>query len=65
MANPADAYAGSKCDSCGNEVGEGNPIFFDDGEKLCQECAEDNNNVCECGQYKKADFKECYECSRS
>ena len=63
MSNPGEAFPGTRCDSCGEAIGKGNPIFFDEGTKLCEPCAKANNNICECGSYKKAEFKECYECS--
>ena len=65
MSNPSSAFKGTVCDGCNEEMTEGEDIFFDDGDKLCAECAEKNGNVCECGQYKKSEFKECYECSRA
>ena len=65
MSNPSDAFRGTRCESCGKEIGEGNSVYFDDGTKLCEACAADNGNVCDCGQYKKAEFKSCYECSRT
>ena len=46
MSNPGEAFPNTRCESCQEEIGEGNPIFFDEGTKLCKSCAEDNNNIC-------------------
>lgn len=65
MPNPAPAYRGSRCDNCESGIPKGDLVFFDEGNKLCEDCASDDDLICECGLYKKAEFKLCYECSRS
>lgn len=65
MPNPAPAYRNSSCDNCQEDIPEGESVFFDEGNKLCEACATDNDLICECGQYKKAEFKTCYECNRT
>ena len=65
MPNPLPAYEGTICDYCASVLEEGDDVFFHDGEKLCEHCAEEEEIICECGCYKKPDFKTCYECSRS
>ena len=65
MSNPSKAYPHTRCDSCQEEVGEGNDIFFDDGEKLCEDCAREDDHICSCGNYKKSEYRECYECAQS
>ena len=62
MSNPAPAYRGTHCDGCGHEVEEGEDIFFEDGQKYCESCARDGDNICDCGQYKKEEYKTCYDC---
>jgi len=62
--NPCRAFKGVKCDSCGEQLEEGEDLFYTDSGKLCLGCAEAEDYVCPCGQYKKPDFDECYECHR-
>lgn len=62
MANPVPAYHGTVCDGCKEKLDEGEDLFFVDGERLCYSCAEDGDNVCECGSFKKSEFKTCYDC---
>lgn len=64
MNNPSPAFRGTICDQCSEEIEEGDDVYFDDG-KFCVDCAEENGNVCDCGNFKKDDFKTCYECSKS
>ena len=62
MSNPADAFKGTRCNGCDEMIGEGNPVYFNDGERLCDACAEDADCVCSCGNYKKPEYDDCYEC---
>ena len=65
MANPVPAFPNTKCDQCDELITEGDYVFLSDGLKFCVDCAEENGNMCECGQFKKEEFKECYDCSRN
>ena len=65
MANPVKAFRDTPCYQCDETIDKDDDLFLMDGEKYCYECAEENGNVCECGQFKKEDFKECYDCSRN
>ena len=60
--NPCPAFPHTSCDVCGEEMEEGDHVFFHEGDKYCELCAEDINIVCECGQYKKPEYETCYEC---
>ena len=62
MANPLPAFRHTNCDECGDEIPEGEDVFFTDDGKLCGDCAEDGDFVCECGNAKKAEYETCYEC---
>ncbi len=62
MPNPFPAKFNSTCDSCGNEIYEEEEIYAIDGDFLCGSCADANGNVCECGNYKKEEYEECFEC---
>ena len=65
MANPVPAYRNSTCDNCQAPIPEGDLLFFDEGNRLCERCAEDDELICTCGSYKKAEFLTCYECHRA
>lgn len=65
MPNPAPAYRGSQCDNCESDILEGDSVFFDEGNKLCESCASADDLIYECGQYKKAEFTSCDECGRA
>lgn len=52
----------TRCTECDDDIMEGDPIFFADGAKLCQGCADDAGYVCECGEYKKPEFDTCFDC---
>ncbi len=64
MPNPVESFGGTGCDECGEELFEGDALFFDGPKKLCEVCAGENENICECGNYKKSQYEECYECHR-
>ena len=65
MGNPGSAFKGAICDQCSETLEEGDDVYFCDGQKFCEECADENGNVCDCGNFKKDDFKECFDCSKS
>lgn len=62
MANPFKTKFNSTCDSCGDTVQEGDEMYAVDGLFYCHDCANENGNVCDCGNFKKDDYEECYEC---
>lgn len=64
MANPFQAKFDSQCqgEDCGTTVYKGEDMFVDDGEFICENCAQFREIICDCGKKKKADFKMCYEC---
>ena len=65
MPNPLPAFPNTFCDNCEELIPEDDNVYFCDDGKFCQQCAGENNNVCECGNYKKEEFETCYECSQS
>ncbi len=62
MPNPMEAFANSFCDICGDSIPEGEEIYFHNNEKYCRDCADNENIVCDCGNYKKPEFDVCYSC---
>ena len=60
--NPQPAFKNTTCDNCCNPIPEDDDVFFHDGCKLCEDCADDEDCVCDCGQYKNPDYVECYNC---
>ena len=62
MPNPMPAFRNVICDDCGEPIPEGEDVFFVDGSRFCGDCASANGNICECGNYKKAEYETCYEC---
>lgn len=62
MPNPAPAYREIKCPLCDKVITKGEDVFFEDGDKFCRDCAENNDNVCNCGQYKRENYKTCFDC---
>ena len=65
MANPVEAFSGTVCNGCGETLGKGEELYLTDDGRFCSDCADDEGNVCECGNFKKEEFKTCYDCSRS
>lgn len=63
--NPFEAKFSSMCTDCEMTVEEGDMMFSDSGDFICQDCADERDIICECGNYKKPDFEQCYECRQS
>ncbi len=63
MSNPFIARFNSKCQSCGEEMYEDETnVYVVDGLFICEDCAQQDNNVCHCGNYKKTEYATCFEC---
>ena len=62
MSNPVPAFKGSSCNNCGEQIDENDDLYLHDGEKFCTDCANKNNLVCDCGNYKKEEYETCYDC---
>lgn len=62
MSNPFITRFDSRCGSCGDIVYEGDEMFAVDGEFICRDCADINDNICECGQFKREEFETCFDC---
>ena len=62
MANPFRCKFNSHCQRCRAFVKKDENMYADDGEFICEECASDNDNICECGSYKKQQYDTCYSC---
>lgn len=65
MSNPVTAFPNTICDQCEYLITESDYVFLLDGLKYCVDCASENGNICDCGQFKKEEFKQCYDCSKS
>jgi hypothetical protein len=63
--NPVSAFKGTKCDNCGENVEAGDDLYLTDDGKMCRPCADENDYVCDCGNFKKPGFNRCYECAIS
>lgn len=64
MSNPFPNRFTSKCNSCGTTLYEGDMVFAADSMFVCENCAEANDNVCGCGNFKKENFPKCYSCNK-
>lgn len=64
MANPIIADWGADCEGCDEFIATGEKMFFTDDGKLCENCANEADYVCDCGRFKKSDFKQCYDCAQ-
>ena len=62
MSNPFKARYDSACQQCGEQICTGDDCFHVEGSFVCQGCAEEGDNICECGKFKKDEFDKCYEC---
>lgn len=62
MANPFKNKFDSHCGSCGDDMWEGDMVYAVDGAFVCPDCADNNGNVCDCGNFKKEEYDECYSC---
>lgn len=62
MKNPCSAFANTICDECGERMVEGDDLYFVDGHRFCEACASANDNICDCGNFKRAEFDTCYKC---
>ena len=61
MSNPFENQFDSECQNCGEKVEEGEMMYAFDGEFWCESCMSEEN-ICECGNYKKEEYDECYDC---
>ena len=62
MANPFPNRFDSECQECECELLEGDTVFADDGNFICEDCAEGREIICECGNYKKKQYSTCFDC---
>ena len=62
MANPLPAYKDVYCDGCNDCIEEGEDVYFHEGDRFCEGCANEQNIKCECGNYKKQEYAACYSC---
>lgn len=63
MPNPFFVKFDSRCQSCGEKVEQGDKMFAMDHQFICEECTPEEN-ICECGNFKKAFYYSCYVCSK-
>lgn len=62
MSNPFNNQFDSRCGMCEGFVGEGDQMFAHEGQFICSSCANNEDLVCSCGNYKKAEYDECFDC---
>lgn len=62
MANPFPARFDSRCDSCGNDIDEGDQCYAIEGQFVCSDCANESDNVCGCGNFKHETYPTCFDC---
>ena len=62
MANPFESNYDNNCNSCGDKVYAGDDMYAHEGIFICENCAQLEDLICECGNYKKAEYESCYEC---
>lgn len=62
MANPFPCKFDSQCQNCGNYLDAGEEMYAHDQMFICADCANEADAVCECGNYKKPEFKTCFTC---
>ena len=41
---------------------KGEEMFVVDGQFVCERCADENGNVCDCGNFKNDGYETCYDC---
>ena len=62
MANPFKVKGSIECSSCADEIENGDYCYYHEDEPYCEWCAEEQEIVCACGDYKKPEYDECYDC---
>lgn len=62
MSNPFLPQFNSNCNSCGDTVTPDDNMFACEGQFLCEDCANAGDYVCDCGDFKKSEYKTCYNC---
>lgn len=62
MANPFRTKFKSQCQSCGKKIPQGEEMFAHGGMFICEEEAEREDVICDCGNYKKAEYPTCFVC---
>lgn len=65
MSKQYAAQFAAECCECGDTISTGEPIYFCDDGKLCEDCAVEWDCRCPtCGGQKKPDYDLCYDCHR-
>jgi hypothetical protein len=64
MANPFPTKFDSQCQQCESMLDRGDLMYAHDDLFICPDCAEEAGVVCDCGNFKKEDYKKCYDCSQ-
>lgn len=62
MANPFITQYNKKCDYCEAEIILGREIYIHNSDRICIDCAEEADVVCDCGNYLKEGYEKCYTC---
>ena len=64
MANPFRTKFDSQCMNCEDMLDQGDLMYAMSQLFICPACAVEAGVVCNCGNFKKAEYKKCYTCSQ-
>lgn len=59
MENPFEVRNNDMCHDCGTSMEEGDIMYRDGREHICEDCAEERGIICECGNYKFSGHETC------
>mgnify|MGYP001584089082 CR=1 FL=1 len=62
MTNPFETMYDKSCDNCGDSIMSGDLCYGTGEDFLCEDCASTQNLICNCGNYKKSEYDECFNC---
>ena len=62
MSNPFLPQFMSSCDWCSDSVSPDDIMFCHKGDFICESCAAEKQLICVCGNYKKDQYNNCYDC---
>ena len=62
MANPFPSKFDGSCKNCGSQIYAGDDVYSHAGMFICDVCAAEADAICECGNYKKPEYKKCFGC---
>ncbi len=65
MPNPFPNKFPSECINCDNFIETGELMYAHEKMFICGNCAVEGNLICECGNYKKEQYKVCFTCGQN